>query len=367
MTLTCENLLTPSFFQLKKDRIIEDLEIINFLSFQDSLHYLIKACGLNGKKILLPSFYCDATLNDMKKNGLKPVLCPMNRKTLDVDVDVFNKITEEERPDIVLIYNVFGKKSALLENTEWKNFLKDDAIIICDWAHSLIPLYGAVSFLSDRNFIIDSTRKTTSCMMSHLVIPPGHTFKPECTTRISVFPFILRLLFFIKSTLLRISRVLNSRTIGKMGMKVFELHDGMIGTPPNAYKGFAWDSFLYKHIRFSKIKEKREELYQEYVSAFGTPAFREHIQLFEIPQEDIGNICFFFVSIKNINKIPDMLSAFEEAGYWPERLWNFDAMEDISESERDFGKSVIVFPLTIQTDQKDIKNMARIMQEFFSR
>src|SRR5688500_15962589 len=107
MTLTCENLLPWSYYRTRTDPALSRLRSIDFLSFQDALHYLVRAFDLAGQKIVLPAFYCDATLKDIEKHGLHIVLCPVDRAGFDVDPGRFEELLRAERPGIVLIYNFF--------------------------------------------------------------------------------------------------------------------------------------------------------------------------------------------------------------------------------------------------------------------
>jgi hypothetical protein len=366
MTLTYENLLPLSCFVRRPHPGIATQPYSSFLSFQDAFNYLVKAYHLSGKKILLPAFYCHATISEMKKSGIEPVFVASDPALFDVDVADFKKKLSEEKPDIIVIYNFFGKNSVLYDrHHEWEGLAPPDAIIISDFAHTLIPLHK-IPFYTDRHFYIDSTRKSTPTMMSHLVAPPRTMIDASLISKNVFIPAYLRLLFFIKGIFLRLSLFFDSRLLAQIAMKLFILHDNRIGAYKEAHAGFKIDAWLYKHIDFEKIKSHRKSLHAAYRKNFSIFADQGHIGLFDIPAAEHGNLCFFFAQVKRIEKFEALVKAFDRAGFWVDRMWDFDAIEDMSDGDKLWGKSIICFPYTVNAQEKDIEKMALCMHRFFN-
>ncbi len=363
MVLTYENLLTFSDFNFAANKNLKQLNSYAFLSFQDALHYLIKAYALKDKTILVPAFYCDATIHDMEKHGLHVELCAIDHKNFDVDVSHFIENLRLHQPDIIIIYNFFGKNSILYSQDEWKKYLKPDVIIISDFAHALIPNHK-IEFINQSHFYIDSTRKTTCRMMANFIAPPNVKINKRFIVGLSAFRFFIRALYLIKSMCLRLATRFNSKFISNLGMKFYILHDKYIGSPINSFKGFWWDKFLYRRIKFEKIRQHKKYLYQVYQSQFAQLANDGHIEIIST-DEDQENICFFFVRILNAN-VAHFSQWLQEKGFWVDTLWDFDAIKNISKEDKQWAKSIVVLPYTLRTKSQHIEQMASLMNVYFN-
>lgn len=363
MVLTYENLLRLSDFKVIPCAV-RNLNTFNFLSFQDALHYLIRAHRLTGKTILVPSFYCDATVDDMRKHGLNVVRCRTDHIRFDVDIADFEAKLRSESPDIVLLYYFFGKTSVLFLDRAWLQHLKPQALLISDFAHALLP-HHRLEFLTERHLYIDSTRKSTSCMMAHLVMSPGITVDSAFVVRFSLFRYALRALFWLKSGSIRLATRTNLNFVGALGNCLFTLHDHWIGSSMAAFAGFWWDDLLYCHIDFDKIKMHRTMLYDLYCQHFAAIGCAGHLQLFDIPQHEAGNLCFFFVAVADLSQRDALLFLFQSQGLWVEKLWNFDVQYDISAEDQHWASRVIVFPYSLRTQPRHVEHIAALAKTFF--
>lgn len=360
MSLTCENLLPLSVYS-SKSSVWQKVKPYNFLSFQDALHYLIKAHGWQGQTILLPAFYCDATLKDMEKHGLKIVLCQTDALTFDVDMADFKRKLRKHKPGIVLIYNFFGKSSELYKDLSWCQDLQSDAWLISDCAHSILTTQD-IQFLTPRHCYIDSARKTTDRMLAHLVLPKSVSFNAELTTGFSIFKYFVRGLFFLRNSFFRLGHTLHINALTKVGMAFFSLHDHFIGSRMAAYSALRWDGFTYRHIDFKQIAKHREELYRTYAHTFSPLAQRGHIQLFDIAEKEAANLCFYFVRIADEKLANKIIAALHAQGYWADRLWEFD-YSGFSADEVAWGRSILIFPYTMLTKPEDVVRMADVIAQ----
>lgn len=364
MVLTYENLLRLSDLRAIPCAALRPLNTFNFLSFQDALHYLIKTHHLTGKTILVPSFYCDATVDDMRKHGLNVVRCRTDHIRFDVDIADFEAKLRSESPDIVLIYYFFGKTSVLFQDRAWLQHLKPQALLISDLAHALLPHYR-LDFLTERHFYIDSTRKSTSCMMAHLVMPPGAMVDSSFVVRLSLFRYAIRALFWLKSGCLRLSADTGLKCVADLGNRLYTLHDHWIGSPMAAFAGFRWDAFQYCHIDFDKIRMHRTMLYDVYRQHFAAIGRAGYLQLFDIPKDEAGNLCFFFAAVADLAQRDALLALFQSQGYWVENLWDFDIQQDISAEDQQWARRVIVFPYSLRTQPHHVEHIATLAKTFF--
>ncbi|MFA7682248.1 MAG: hypothetical protein WCX61_04435, partial [Candidatus Peribacteraceae bacterium] len=167
---TATHVFPLRFYNLKSYKWPSGRKVLSFLSFADAFTYLIEHYALQKATLLVPSLYCQETLEYFRRY-CHLVFYTINPETLDADREDFTNILRSSQPRIVLLYNVLGKETVLHQQTEWVRSLRDDAVIISDMAHSLLPLHP-LTVLHPRHFFIDSARKCTPHMVSHLVCPP---------------------------------------------------------------------------------------------------------------------------------------------------------------------------------------------------
>jgi hypothetical protein len=364
MPLTCENLPSLTRLTWRPLRALDALQARNFLSFQDALHYLVAAGGLAGKTILVPGFYCHATLHDMEKHGLKVEMCKIDRAAFDVDLADFSARLQACRPEVVVIYNFFGKTSRLYRDISWMAHLPPDALLLSDFAHALIADHP-ITFLTSRHVYVDSARKTTGCMMAHLLAPPGFPHRPDLIAGGVRFRLALRLLFGARNLCFRLGTSLGVNALIRLGMLLYGWHDDRIGSRREAFRGYGVDAWVYAHIDFAAIARQREDLYPDYERALTPLAAAGFIELFAIPPAERRNICFFFLRIVAVEHVPALLTHMQDRGFWLDRLWDFDAVEGLDADEREWAKSVIVCPYTLATTPAHISSIAAAMGAFF--
>jgi len=358
--LSYENLLTPAWFRrhVPTTPVLQDSYA--FLSFQDAMHYLIRTCQWQGKTLLLPAFYCEATVADFRKHGLQVVFCDIDRQRLDVDVDHFSQLLQEVQPDLVLLYHFFGKESRLYQDRSWLQDLKQDAWLITDGAHAWLEQHS-VEFFTPRHVYIDSTRKTCACMMAHLILPAGMTVQPEGVSRWAVFRFQIRALFAVKTVCLRLATFWQLDWAATLADKLYGMHDDLIGSPVKAYAGFAWDAWWYAHMDIQAIAAYRQEVWQWYLDEFTDLIDAGLLQIFDMPDHERARCCFFFVKLNMANQ-QDLLKTLQGEGYWVDVLWRFQLLEGVSQEFRDWASTVVVFPLTVNTRPGHVKAMAELMR-----
>ncbi|HTK13720.1 MAG TPA: hypothetical protein VL402_07955 [Xanthobacteraceae bacterium] len=365
MPLTCENIVPLSFFKRVPAAHSAHVTAVPFLSFQDAMHYLIAAFDLAGKTILLPSFYCDVTLDDFRKHGLTVRLYATDHARFDADIsDFYDKIASDP-PDIVVVYNYFGKTSGLYDDPRWVEALKPGAFIVSDYAHTLYD-FAEPKFLHPRHVVIDSARKTTGCMMAHLIAPAGFVPDGRKIANVSAFRLLVRLLFLGKNFCLRWGQGLGLVALVRLGLRIYGLHDDLIGSRQPAFAAFGFDDRIYRHIDFARIKAHKATLYAAYRSAFAQAAAAGCVFLLPVPRGEDQNLCFFPVRVMAESSVPELLQHLENHGYWVEQLWNFDAIKTLSAAERAWSKSVLALPFTPATTIQDIHAMAALVESFYA-
>lgn len=356
-----DNLLTVDALTGHKWPWDDKYDIHNFLSFGDAFDYLIKAFSLEGEKILMPAFYCDATIRKISQQ-LKIVFTRIDREEFDVLYDDFLSKVKREKPRVILIYNFLGKNSILYRRTDWLRHISPDTIIISDFAHSLLPNHS-ITFFTENHFYIDSARKCTPFMIGHLIAPKGYRLQKEHIKPFSIFKIYARLLFLLKNRAFRLALWSGSGFFSRIANNLSSRHNQIIGEKNTPNLAFNVDHLLYSHINFDRVVTHRKMLFKTYgrmLRNFKSP----FVRCFDIPESEAGNICFYFMSI-DPHFIDDLTGYFLENGFVIEQLWDFDSVNGRDENFRKWARSIVIFPYSMHTRVSDVENMCRLLRAFF--
>ncbi len=158
----------------KKGRAIEELEhefkkylsvkhAFSFNSGRTSLIAILKGFGLEkGSEVLLQAFTCNAAVNPVLWNGLKPVYVDCDEDNFNIDIEDLNKkITPKSK--VVIVQHTFGMPAEMVKILEIAK--QNNLILIEDCAHSLgaeyynqkVGTFGNAAFFSfSRDKIISS-------------------------------------------------------------------------------------------------------------------------------------------------------------------------------------------------------------------
>lgn len=346
---------------MRKWSLENRFRVINFLSFQDAFDYLIKAYSLQNQKILLPSFYCDATVRNMSEK-LRVILCSVDRERFDVDYDDFVDKVRSEKPRVIILYNFLGMNSLLYRKRDWLRFVPEDTIIVSDFAHSLLPNHR-LPFLSKNHFYIDSARKCTPFMIAHLIVPEGFVLQKKLIRPFNMFKIYVRLLFFLKNKLFRLAQWTRSAILEHIATAISIEHNRLIGERVTPNRAFSLDHLFYCHINFERIVEHRRLLFHTYRKTFKKIKC-PHIQQFNVPATEAGNLCFYFMRIPS-RFIPGLRQYLSERGYLIDQIWDFENFDGLNEHFREWAKSIVLFPYSMHTRPSHVRKMAELITTYF--
>lgn len=357
--------LTPlfpsSFFSQGTTWELRDRDVLSFLSFEDALVFLFDVLGVGrDDTVLLPGFYCeDVTANIAKRCKVQHYAIDEDR--LDADVSDFRDQLKTAQPRVVFLYNVFGKETELHERTEWLQDLRDDAIVISDMAHSLLPFH-ALNALMPRHFFIDSARKCTPCMVAHLVCPPGFTPPSQGASPWRWYPVRARVLFGLIALCMRLHVVTTVRSFARIADVLFILHNGMIGETNVACRSFAVDERRYRRLHFDRIAKIREQLWAVYDRTFAT-LDTTHVRRFILNPKSVREMCYYCLAIPP-DAVPGFLKYMEDNRVIADQLWDMDRIPGLTPRMHQLGSSIVVFPLTPDMTEGDAQTIAVIASDY---
>jgi len=335
--------------------------VYNFASFEDAFDYLVKDLELSGEDILMPGFYCEDTANNFQKN-LKTHFCKIDQENFDIDYDDFLRKIKVLKPKVVMIYNFFGKRSILYDEKEWLKYINKDTVLISDMAHGF--LFNQKSdFITDKHFYIDSNRKCTQFMISHLLAPAHYKFNTKYISSLNYYKVRTRLLFSLKNLWLILANKLRSHKFLTLSVKFFMKHNGLIGNNKIPTKAFFVDDFLFRHLDVNKINSHKGKIFAKYTEEFAKYNISQ-IRLFKIRKKDFETMNFFPIRIKT-EFVKKLMAYFYEESIVIDKLWDLTAIRNLDKKIVQFGEEIIVLPCTSFVHPADVEFICKHLNIFF--
>ncbi|MDE2589907.1 MAG: hypothetical protein KGL95_09625, partial [Patescibacteria group bacterium] len=225
-----------------------------FLSFSDSLKYLLNESGIKkSDTLLLPDFYCPETSQEISKYA-KLVFYEI-KPNLSVDKTSYFAQIRKYKPRVIINYNFTGftltkQEKEILKKLSWNPILIDDC------AHRILEA-KEISFLTRNHFYIDSIRKYSPFLGSHLIHPK---LKPKNVKSISFYKIKIIALQTLLQVLGHIAIYCNSRFFDNLGEHFFNIQDSIVGFSPIATSGDSLSYQLWKKLDLTQIKARKKEL-----------------------------------------------------------------------------------------------------------
>lgn len=320
-----------------------------FLTFTDAVRSLFNAIALPPHStMLLPGFYCPETMSFFESFG-RIIFYRIN-DDLTVNEESYRSQRSTHNPAIIVHYAFFGfpeKLARELPATSAK-------LIIDDGAHCLLPPKNPPAA---HTVYIDSTRKRTTLLGSHLIGAP----KPLKGSFINWYSIRCSLLHAWYALLGCASVVSSSKMLYSLFESAFEAFDGNLGTGKNPTRGSIFSYWLWNHLDFKKLSRHAAALWQTY-----------HEELSSLPKKFIrcpspaSNEEAAYVPIILADEIRDALIAFlEKRSVYLYPLWDCPERTE-AEINKPLYHSLCVLPLTWLTTQHDIRLFGRVCREFFT-
>ncbi|MFA6322854.1 MAG: hypothetical protein WCX71_05305 [Candidatus Buchananbacteria bacterium] len=333
-----------------------------FLSFADALVCLIKQLpGITGQdNILLPNFYCPDTLNFISHYG-RLIFYKVN-SDFSIDKENYFEQIAKFNPKIIINYCFTGFELTLEEKTRLLQTIKPDTIIIDDFAHRIIEP-EKIDYLNNNHFIIDSIRKHSPVLGSHLL---GQKFLCQNKNVAGLNLYKLKAHFWqlIKGALELGSYLFRSVFLNDLSEKAFLIHDEIIGNNPQATGG-SWLSFLiYNLIDRKKLKAHYHQIAMYYNQKLSET---KNALIYNLDSKIIKKSELNYYPLFVNNKIKfDLLQYLREKNIFADILW---PAEEVKNQELNYGlyDSFIIFPLNYLINKDDIDYLAKNIDEFFKK
>jgi hypothetical protein len=325
-----------------------------FLSFADAWRGIIKRVDIKVRKILVPDFYCPETLAMYKNYGT--LLFYKTNQDLTIDIPSYLMAVKSYRPDVIINY---GYISSPLQDNNVRSLLGKlpETIVIEDCAHRIV-LKEDLVFVHSNHFYIDSIRKQTGILGSHLV-DQSQLLKKEHFSRMNSYKIKSTWFKFLQEAINLSTYLVQSRKLYEKSEIYFEKLDNLIGTYEEPTLGSVLSGNIWNHLDLRKLIEHKREL----ASAYLKRLVKIQHKSFLVPPLADKNLSYFvcLVSSPDNEQLIDYLST---KNIWVGSLWDYPTDPEPGLNKTLF-QSVVVLPLTWKTTVRDVFRVCQGIEQFF--
>ncbi|MGE5297883.1 MAG: hypothetical protein ACM3KM_01845 [Acidobacteriaceae bacterium] len=348
----CASLLP---YQWRKNRFPNFARSLFFLSFADAFRALINSLDVSTRVILVPDFYCPDTLLLFKEFG--DLRFYKTNPDLTINIDSYLESVKSLNPGLIVNYGFLGSP---INDSRIRTLLQGlpETIIIEDCAHRILTEQD-IAFVHNRHFYIDSIRKQTSILGSHLIFSADLPL-PYPDGKFSAYKIRSLLVRAEQETVNMSAYLLQSQFLYLKSEALFDKLDAIIGTSKQPAEGGSLSKFQWSHLNLKKIKAHKASLVDAYLRGLSGIKFEG----LKLPPVSDKCLTYFpcLVSSVFVDRLIDYL---ETKQIWVSTLWD-EPVVFSGELNKELLRSVVVLPLTQETSVEDVGRICLEMKNFFS-
>ena len=328
-----------------------------FLSFGDSLSFLIDYYGIQDKKeiALVPDFYCSDTLVFISRHF--QIDFYKTNGDFTIDKESYFKEIKEKKPRLIINYSFLGFSLIEDEKKRLIDLIGNDSIIVEDYAHRIIDFADWKPY-NNNHFVIDSVRKHSPFLGSHLI--SGGVIKNKAQ-KINFYKIKCHLFQISKGLLVTVAHFLNWPWLFEQSEKLFLMQDKIIGNSPSSTLGNFLSFYLYNLLDLKKLKVHRRKIaltYSDGLKNFSSP----YIRILDdslIKNSELNHYPLFVdQSIQE-----ELLLYLKKKNICADRLWDIDDLFK-GQINFEFYRSFIILPLTWLVKENDASFAAEQVKNF---
>lgn len=331
-----------------------------FLSFGDSLLSLLNHYNISGQTeyALLPEFYCPDTTKFISRY-LKVIFYKINQD-FSVNKESYFSQIKNHQPRVIINYSFTGFSLTAEEVGKLKGLINDSTIIIEDCAHRVLDCRN-LSFINQNHFYLDSIRKNSPLLGSHLVSQNKNLdLKAK---QINFYKIKCQALQCLKGFFDFLAYIFKSQKFYFISGTIFEWQDKIIGNYNQPTLGSYSSFYLYNLLDLEKIKNNRKRLALLYAKYLG----EIENQIFKIlPKEKLDFLELNYFPLLVEPKIKeDLISFLAKKNIFIESLWDYADFKNCqSEINNYLYNRLLILPISTLVKENDIIYLAKEIKSF---
>lgn len=329
-------------------------EDLFFLSFADAWRGIIKQANMKVRRILVPDFYCPETLAMYEKYG--SLVFYKTKQDLTIDITSYIAAVGTTRPDVIINYGYFASPFQDKKARELLSRLPE-TVVIEDCAHRIL-LPDDLVFIHHHHFYIDSIRKQTGILGSHLM-KQSKLFGVEHFSRMNSYKIKSGWLKFLQEGINLSTNIVQTRKWYEISETYFEKLDGLIGTYEEPTLGGLLSRNLWNHLDLAKLITHKKELAQVYRQSL-IKIKRESFYISPLAEQNLSYFPCLVYGADN-ERLVEYLATKH---IWIGSLWDLPSRRIVGLNNALY-KAVLVLPLTWKTTVKDAVRVCQEINNFF--
>ena len=331
-----------------------------FLSFGDAFLFLLKHCQIADKKetALVPGYYCPETLKVIARH-FKLSFYEINND-FSLNKESYFSQLEKFKPRLLINYCFTGFSLSPEEKNRLAGLMSEQMIIIEDYAHRLID-FSDWQPLNKNHFIIDSIRKNSPFLGSHLI---GGDFVRTQAANFNWYKLKCQLFQLLKDFLISGAVLFNSSWLYDLSEKTFFAQNEIIGNYFEPTKGDLLSFAAYNFLNTSKLKKHCHRLslaYQAELKRLSSPLIRI------LSDQAMANSELAYYPIFVDQEVQaDLAEYLRSRKIYVERLWDQDN-EFNNQPDSGLYQSFLIIPLTYVLTEADAKRAAKEINNFIKK
>lgn len=324
-----------------------------YWSWEDGLWDLLRAKQVaTGSTILVPDFYCQDVVENIRAHGYMVVTYRLNAH-FQIKIRTLINSIHRHKPAMVILFHACGIQNTITNRSNWIQRIPREVLVVEDAVHQLVDP-STVKPLSDRHFIMDSLRKVSPFPGSFLYgTKKGLDFHQsrKIWSPYAASSLLLYLLFRCTLILSHVTRVACLASFAHQ--RVLKGHDDIIGNSEVAHRGIGVFAWFAKWIHFAKIQRKKREqvfLYKKTMKGVytkGSPFYPIRMK-----PSDYGKLHAFPVGLRG--KMDERMAAY----FTGKKIVVFPKFPESAWARK---RDVLFLPLGFHIRKQDIKHIGQCM------
>lgn len=328
-----------------------------FLSWSEAMLFLFKHHKVSREDyLLLPNFFCPATLAFLAKNG-KVLFYEIN-DDFSVNKESYFLQIEKFKPKVIVNFSLVGFNLNEDEEKKLQALVSNEAILIEDYAHQIIDAEPKKLFTG--HYYIDSIRKHSSLLGAHLVNFEGRV---EGVERFNWYKFLCQFYRFCQNFCFLTAKIFSSTALYKMGYWFFLKLDEIVGESPVSTFGPIFSFHLYNLLDLKKINKNCRELLLSYNTKFNFFPKKYLTTLNDDILASSGLVSCYPVLINSEIK-NDLLKFLNEYKIFAEELWEYEETNFGHLLNKKLYEQLVIFPLSSYLRETDIKRIQLVVENY---
>jgi len=323
-----------------------------YWSWEDGLWDLLKKKHVEkGSTILVPDFYCQDVIDNIRLHGYIVSLYKLDQH-FQIKKQALLGSLHRHHPAVVIVFHAAGIASTVIGKSSLIHKITKKALLIEDCVHQMLDPQ-TVKPVNERHFLMDSLRKVTPLYGSFLYGTKKGMQFTQTKNFLSWYTVRTTLLYLLFRLTLVAAYVVNKPTLAVFAHKrILKNHDDIVGDT-DAHRGIwmiAWMSQWLNREALERVKREQVKQYEHMLHPLYTRA--SPFYRIGMKRSDHGKLHVYPVGMKG--KADETLLSYLKKK-------NIVVWSKFTDSQWAKKRDVLFFPLGFHMNKEKIKKISKAL------